>query len=192
MDKIILIGGGGHAKSCIDVIENEKKYEVIGILDSPSKVGEEILGCKIIGSDCDIKKYSDMGYYFLITVGQLETADKRAELFEEVKSAGGKFATVISPLAHIAKGVKIGEGSIVHHGVIINSDSTIGVNCIINSKALIEHDCTVEDNCHIAVGAVLAGGVKIGRGSFIGANATVVQCRNVPQNSFIKACTLVK
>ena len=33
MKKIIVLGGGGHCKSCIDVIENENKYKIIGIVD---------------------------------------------------------------------------------------------------------------------------------------------------------------
>jgi len=32
-DKILLIGGGGHCKSCIDVIEQECKFQIAGIAD---------------------------------------------------------------------------------------------------------------------------------------------------------------
>ena len=35
---IILIGGGGHCVSVIDVIENENKFKIKGILDSNTKI----------------------------------------------------------------------------------------------------------------------------------------------------------
>ena len=34
MNNIILIGGGGHAYSCIDVIEAERKFKIIGLIDN--------------------------------------------------------------------------------------------------------------------------------------------------------------
>ena len=65
-ENIILVGGGGHCKSCIDVIEQEGKYEIKGILDLPEKKGQNILAYKIIGNDDDISDYAKQGYNFLI------------------------------------------------------------------------------------------------------------------------------
>ena len=31
--KIILVGSGGHAEACIDVIESEKKFKILGLVD---------------------------------------------------------------------------------------------------------------------------------------------------------------
>jgi len=192
MDKLLLIGGGGHAKSCIDVIEKEAKFEIVGILDIENRIGETICGYNIIGTDADIPNYSKSGCFFLISIGQIQSADLRINLFNKVKNYGGNLATIISPFAYLAKGVRLGEGTIIHHNVLINSDASVGKNCIINSKSLIEHDCIIEDNCHISVGAVLAGGSRIGKESFIGANATIVNGKFLPQNSFVKAGALVK
>lgn len=191
MKNLILIGGGGHCKSCIDVIEGLKDYRIEGILDTPDKVGQKVLDYEITGTDDDIEKYVKEDFFFLITVGQLKSADLRIKLFEKIKSLNGKFATIISQNAYVSKHSKIGEGSIIMHHALINAGAKIGKNCIINSKALIEHDCTIGDNCHIAVSAVLAGGVKIGSESFVGANSTIVQYKEIPQKSFIKAHTLL-
>jgi len=192
MEKLILIGGGGHCKSCIDVIEQENKYEIVGVLDVPEKVGTEILGYKIIGTDDDIEKYAQQGFYFLITLGQIQSAHVRIKLFEKVKNADGKFATVISPRAYVSKHASIGEGTIVMHDALINSCAKIGQNCIINSKVLVEHECNIQNNCHIAVGAVLAGEVEIGEETFVGANSTIIQCVKIPPKTFVKAGSLVK
>ena len=192
MNKLILVGGGGHCKSCIDVVEQACEYEITGVLDVPEKVGQKILGYEIIGSDDDIEKYAKQDVYFLISVGQIESADLRKKLFEKVIKAGGKLATVISPRAYVSKYSKIGEGTIVMHDALVNAGAEIGKNCILNTKCLVEHDCVVEDNVHIAVGAVLSGGVKVSAESFIGANSTVVQYKEIAPISFIKAGTLFK
>ncbi len=192
MEKIVLIGGGGHCKSCIDVIEQEKKFEIKGILDVAEKVGTKILGYEIIGTDDDIEKFVNEGCCFLITVGQIKSANLRIKLFEKVKNAGGKVATVVSPRAYVSKHASVDEGTIVMHDALINADAKIGKNCIINTKSLIEHECIIKDNCHIAVGAVIAGEAEIGEETFVGANSTIVQCVKIPSKSFIKAGSLVK
>ena len=191
MKNLILVGGGGHCKSCIDVIESVNEYCIRGILDTFDKVGQKVLDYEIIGTDDDIEKYIKQDFYFLITVGQIKSADLRVKLFEKIKGLNGKFATIISPNAYVSKHSKIGEGSIVMHHALVNAGAKIGKNCIINTKALIEHDCVIGDNCHIAVSAVLAGGVNVGSQSFVGANSTIVQYKDIPEESFIKAGALV-
>ena len=191
MNDLILIGGGGHCKSCIDVIEQEGKYNIKGILDTPEKFGQEVLGYKIIGSDEDISKYAQ-NHSFLITIGHIKTPDLRIKLYNKIKENNGKLATIISPRAYVSKHATIQEGTIVLHDALVNAGAKIGTNCIINTKALIEHDCTIENNCHIAIGAKLAGEVTVKQNSFIGANSLIVQQRTISENSFIKAQSLIK
>jgi len=192
MQKLILVGGGGHCKSCIDVIEQENKFEIAGILDLEEKIGQEICGYKIIGTDDETEKYSKLGCYFLITVGQIKSPDLRIKLSEKIKSTGGKLATVISPRAYVSKNAVINEGTIIMHDAFLNTGVSVGKNCIINTKALLEHDVCVEDNCHISTSAVLNGEVNVGEGTFIGSNSTVVQCVKIPPGTFIKAGSLIK
>ena len=47
MKKIVLIGGGGHCKSVIDVIEQEGQFTIVGIVDNA-----ELLGSKILVTQC--------------------------------------------------------------------------------------------------------------------------------------------
>lgn len=156
MNNIILIGGGGHCISCIDVIEAENKYTIAGILDSKEKIGTKVSGYEIIGSD-DMIAELVLSNYFLITIGQMSAFSRRDDIFSALKKTG-KFATVISPLAYVSPHASIGIGTIIMHGAIINAGATIGNNCIINSMALVEHGAFVEDNCHISTGVVINGG----------------------------------
>ena len=97
--KLILIGGGGHCKSCIDVIEQEDKFEIYGILDLPNHVGEKILDYQIIGTDSDIEKYAGMRFSFLITIGQIKSADLRKKAFNKLKILNAEIATIKSPFS---------------------------------------------------------------------------------------------
>ena len=192
MEKLILIGGGGHCKSCIDVIEQENKYEIAGVLDIPEKIGTEILGYKIIGTDDDIEKFVKQGFYFLITVGHIKTVEPRLRIYQKLKDMNAKLATVVSPRAYISKHATIGEGSIIMNDAIINAGANVAENCIINNKAILEHDCQICKHSHVSTSTVINGEVIVGEKSFIGSNATVVQCVTIPPKSFVKAGSLVK
>ncbi len=192
MKNLILIGAGGHAKSCIDVIEAQGKYNIIGLIDIKEKIGKSLLGYPIIDCDENIMKYNDPNNYFLITLGQIKTAFKRKRLYEYLKKHNAKMATITAPDSYISKYAKVGEGTIIMHGAFLNAGTEVGNNCIINTKALLEHDVKVEEHCHISTGAVLNGDVEIGSESFVGSNATIVQGVKIPVNSFIKAGSLAK
>ena len=192
MKKIILIGGGGHCKSVIDVIEQEKKYKISGIVDRPEFLGTNILGYKVIGNDLDLESFAKQFKYALITVGQIKSAKLRIKLFKLSKKAGFILPSIISPNSYVSKYSKIGNGSIVMHHAIINANTSVGDNCIVNSKALVEHDCSISNHCHISTNATINGGVKIGSECFIGSNVTTKDNIKIKENSFIKAGTLIK
>lgn len=180
MKPLILIGGGGHCKSCIEVIEASGEYIIKGILDLPENVGAEVLGYSIIGSNQDISSFVDLNYSFLITVGSIGDSTKRIELYNLVLSLGGRFATIIAPTAYVSKSAVIGKGSIVMHQAFVNASVVIGDDCIINSKALIEHDATIGDHCHISTGSIVNGGTVIGARTFFGSGAVSKQYISIP------------
>lgn len=194
MDKkaIVLIGGGGHCKSCIDVIESTNKFRIIGILDVKEKIGESILGYKIIGADDEIEQCIRKGYSFHISVGQIGNGQVREDLFHRVVELGGELPILISNQSYVSRHALLENGVIIMHGAVINAASIINENTIINSQVLIEHDAVVGKHCHIATKAVINGGVKVGNNSFIGSGAITKQYINIPDNSFIKANSLVR
>jgi sugar O-acyltransferase (sialic acid O-acetyltransferase NeuD family) len=192
MQKLILLGGGGHCKSCIDVIEQEGKYEITGILDHEEFLGQKILDYTFIGTDDDIGKFSNEGYTFLITVGQIKSSDIRKKLFSLLNKNSAKIATIISPRAYVSKYASVGKGTIIMHDVLVNASASIGDHCIINTKALIEHDVTIEDFCHISTSAVVNGGTKIKEGTFFGSNAVSKEYIETNNDAFIKAGSTYK
>ena len=188
---LILIGAGGHAKSCIDVIEQENKFIIAGIVDFNSSISD-LLGYPLLGHDDDLAKLKLHYDYALITIGQIKTPAIRIRLLDYAKSLGFKLPTIISPRAYVSKHAKIGNGTIVMHDALINAGAIVGDNCIINTKSLIEHDAVIENNCHISTGAVINGGVIVKQGSFVGSNAVTKESVDTKENDFIKAGSLFK
>lgn len=191
MKSIILIGGGGHCTSCIDVIESEGQYTIAGILDSIKPPGERVLGYPVLGYIELLDRLIEQGNYFLITVGQIYEVQPRIELYTLLVSKGAKMPVIISPLARVSKHAIIGEGTIVMHFALVNAAARVGVNCILNSKSLVEHDVTIGDHCHISTGSLLNGGVHLGSRSFVGSGAVFKQAVRIGDNSFVKAQSLV-
>lgn len=189
--KIILIGGGGHCKSCIGVIESTGQYSIVGILDFPQFIGNKVLDYQIVGSDADIAKWAKEDVCFLVTVGQIKSADVKMELHQKVVDAGGKFATVIASSAWIAQSAKIGTDTIIMHHTLINADAIIGNGCIINNFANIEHDVQVGDYCHISTGAMINGNCLIERKTFVGSGAVIANNVSVVSGCVVGAGTIV-
>ena len=188
-ERIVLVGGGGHCRSVIDVIELEEKYEIIGIIDKKELIGQRVLGYEVIACDDDLSTVFIECQNAVITVGQVKSNSIRVKLFEKLKSIGFTLPVIKSPLAYISKHTKIDEGTVIMHHSIINSNVLVGKNCIINTKALLEHDVTVEDSCHISTASVINGGVVVKEGTFFGSNA--VSRESIEISGFIKAGSLV-
>ncbi|MFX4235825.1 NeuD/PglB/VioB family sugar acetyltransferase [Aliarcobacter butzleri] len=189
-EKIVLIGGGGHCHSVIDVIEQENKYEIIGIVDTKENIGKKVLDYKIIACDDDLETIFLSCKNAFITVGQIESNKIRVKIYNNLKKIGFNLPVIISPLAYVSNHSSIEEGTIIMHHALVNANTKIGKNCIINTKALIEHDCIVEDNCHISTASVVNGGVIVKENSFFGSNATSKQ--SIEIDGFIKAGSLAK
>lgn len=187
MKDLYLLGGGGHCRSCIDVIEQEGKFKIKGIFDIQENVGKNVLNYPIIARDEDIAKFVSQDSYFLITIGQIKTSEVRVKFFEQLKKINANMATVISPRAYVSKYAKVGEGTIVLHDVLINSNVEVGVNCILNTKSLLEHDAVVGDHSHISTASVVNGGCRLGDSCFVGSNAVLVQGVVIPEKTIIPA-----
>ena len=192
MKEIVLIGGGGHCRSVIDVIEQEAKYKIAGILEKPELSEIDILSYKVIGEDSDLLNLAKKYQYAFISMGQIKTASIRKRIFLDLESIGFEIPYIVSPRAYVSRHSSLGKGSIVMHGATLNANATVGENCIINSKALIEHDSVVQSHCHISTNVVLNGSVEIGQESFIGSGAIIIEGVKVKPNSFIKAGSVIK
>lgn len=172
---ILLLGAGGHARACIDVIELDGSYAIAGLIGVAPEVGSSVLGYPVLGTDADLPQLLARYGCGVVTVGQIKTPEPRMHLFAELEKRACLVPAIVSPRAYVSPHARVGHGTVVLHGAVINAGATVGRNCIVNSMALVEHDVVVGDHCHIATGARINSGVRVGDGSFIGSGASVRQ-----------------
>jgi sugar O-acyltransferase (sialic acid O-acetyltransferase NeuD family) len=176
---MLLYGGGGHAKVVIDCL-SEMKVGMLGIFDNQALSGrfEQVY----------LGKYSKEilpENELIISIGDNKI---RRTITNNISH---QFGIAKHPSAIVSEFSKIGEGSMVFHLSIIQSDSVIGKHCIVNTSSIIEHDCIVGDFAHVATNATLCGGVHVGEGTLIGAGATVLSKVKIGKWCIIGAGSLV-
>ena len=190
MKNILLIGGGGHCKSVIDVIESNSEFKISGIIDK-TPASKHLLGYDILGTDAQLEELIKENPHVLITIGQIKTPNIRKKLYEHSRDLGAILPVIVSKFSYVSKYAKVESGTAVMHGAIINSCAIVSSNCIINSKCLIEHDAVIGSHSHISTGAIINGNCSIGEGCFIGSRAVIKNGINVGANSIVGAGAIV-
>ena len=187
-NSLLIIGGGGHAKMCIDIIQQDKSFEIAGIADANSTINSSVFHIPVISRD-DSKSIDlliEQGLKNVVLgIGAVLNHSSRKTLFDFLKSKDLFVPNIIHPTASIEPSAVIGEGNQIMQGAIIGSDVQIGDNCIINSSAIISHDTKIGDNVHIAPGAIIAGGVTIASNTVIGMGVTLFLGIKIGENVMI-------
>jgi sugar O-acyltransferase (sialic acid O-acetyltransferase NeuD family) len=192
MDNIVIIGSSGHAKVIIDIVRQEGKYNIAGVLDRIRVVGEQTLGYPVLGKDEDlpelVQTHAIRGAIVAIGDNLL-----RAKVAARIKALCPKlmFVSAIHPKASIATDVSIGEGTVVMAGGAINPCSSVGRFCILNTNCVLEHDSLMEDFASLAPGAITGGNCRIGRYSAISIGAVLIDGIHVGEQTVVGAGSLV-
>lgn len=185
LELILLVGAGGHARSCIDVIEQEGCFAVFGLTGLAEEVDTKTLGYSVLGTDADLPHLLHNCRNALVSVGQIKTPELRIHLFELLVRLGYRLPIIVSPRAYVSRHAVIGEGTIIMHGAVVNAGALVGRNCILNSLSLVEHDAVIADHCHISTMAAVNSGTQVGTGTFIGSGSSVRQCIKIGERSLI-------
>jgi sugar O-acyltransferase (sialic acid O-acetyltransferase NeuD family) len=190
-EKIVLVGGGGHCTSVIDVIENQGHFEIAGIVERKDFQGQSVLGYKVIADDGSLDKLVVEYKNFIISIGHIKSNATRVKLFNLIKKLGGFFPTIVSHKSYVSKHAVIEEGTIVMHHALVNANAHIGKNSIINTGSVVEHDSIIGDHCHLATGAYINGECQIGSNVFVGSRSVLFQGCRVGAGSLIGAGSVV-
>lgn len=181
---LLLIGGGGHCRSIIDSLMQSNQYTNVGIIDF--NVGSDMGGLSVVGNDDDLTTlYQNKWNYAFVSLGSIESTEKRRRLYEKIRQIGFIIPSIIDTSSVVAHTVRLGIGCYIGKGVVINANSKIGDGCIINTRSVIEHDCMVGEFSHISTGSILCGEVCIGADTHIGAGTVIRQQINIGYNSII-------
>lgn len=173
-DHILIYGGGGHAKSVIDLIRALGVYQIAGIVDDVLPVGSTILSVPVLGKSDLLDDLADHGLKYAVnSVGGIGNPEVRVRVFERLAHAGYVCPHLIHPKAVVEPSAKIAEGAQILPLVYVGSDSDVGFGCIVNYGAILSHDCHIGDYVNLSPGATLAGGVTVGDRTQIGMRVTI-------------------
>lgn len=187
---IIVIGAGGHAKVCIDLLKC-CDLEILGFVTLDASV-ESILGVRYLGDDEVVLSYDPQDILLVNGVGYMPRRTWRYDLYHKFRSRGYHFEKLVHPSAIVASDVELEEGSQIMAGTIIQSSTQVGENSIVNTKASVDHDGVIGAHCHIAPGATLSGSVVLKDHVFVGAGATIIQNIELVAGAIIAAGTTVR
>ena len=179
---IIIIGSGGHATSCLEILKLLNIYKVIGYVDISIN---KIIQLKYLGNDKDLNKIRKNISYAMIGIGQIKNYKIREKKYNLLKKLEFKTPNIISPHSFVSKNISIGESNSIFNHVLVNSKCIIGNNNILNSKSLIEHETLIGNNNHISTGAIINGNCKIGNNNFIGSGAIINNNIKIGNNCII-------
>jgi sugar O-acyltransferase (sialic acid O-acetyltransferase NeuD family) len=188
--RVIVVGGGGHAKSTIAILEKCPEYIASGYFDIEDRGA--ILSAPYRGDGKGLVGFS--GYAFALgIVYTLSPKDRglRRRLIDSYLEYGVDFPTIVSPDATVDRRDTIGRGTIIYDGARLNCATTIGDFCVINTGSIIEHDAYLGDHVIVASGAILCGGVTVDDGAFIGAGAVVLDGISVGNSAVVGAGSVV-
>jgi FlaA1/EpsC-like NDP-sugar epimerase len=93
---IILVGGGGHCRACIEVIESEGRFTIAGIVDRSELRGERVLGYEVVGCDDELAELVGRWKNALVTVGSIGTTSHRARLFDLLLARGAALPIIVA------------------------------------------------------------------------------------------------
>ncbi len=191
MERIVLIGGGGHAHSIMDTLIRCGQYEIAGYTE---RCGEKSMGTlRMIGTDDDLERiYSSGIQNAAVAIGYLGKGDIRERIYIRLKQIGYRMPVIIDTSAVISDSVSIGEGTYVGKRAVVNANTQVGKMCIVNTGTIVEHDTDIGSFSHLAPGSVLCGGVRLGKGVLVGANATVIQGVSIGDGAVAGAGTTVR
>ncbi len=182
-ESILVLGGGGHAKMCIEILKHSKSYKIVGIVDSKLPINSTVLDITVLGRDNIIDELVNSGLkYAILGIGAVLNHAVRKKLFLFLKEKRLFIPNIIHPSSSVEPSVKLGEGNQIMQGAIIGPDVKIGNNCIINTGSIVSHDAIIGNNVHIAPGAIIAGSVTIGDNTVIGMGTTVFLGVNIGEN----------
>ncbi|HEU4322737.1 MAG TPA: NeuD/PglB/VioB family sugar acetyltransferase [Roseiflexaceae bacterium] len=190
---VVGLGAGGHARVLIEILQQDPRYELVGLLDrAPELAGERVLGVPVLGDDALLPALRARGVaHFVVGVGSTGDGSARRRVYEHALGLGLRPVSAIHPAAVVSPSAALGPGATLMALAAINAAAQLGEHVIVNTGSIVGHDCRLEAHVHIATGARLAGGVWVGEGAHVGIGAVVRQGIRIGAGALVGAGAVV-
>ncbi len=190
---IVGVGAGGHAKVLLEIVRARGELNPVALVDSnPALAGRMLFGVPVIGGDEELVRMRDQGVeHAFVGVGSTGDSRVRERIFEHLLALGFSIPRLVHPSAVVSPSAHLGRGVMIMAGAIVNAEAHLGDNVIVNSGAIVEHDCRVGDHAHLGPRASLAGGVTVGACAHVGIGAVVLQGLTVGARAIVGAGSVV-
>jgi len=186
--RVILLGGGGHAKV---VAESALAagLEIVGFLDDNPDAELASLGFEHLGEMVDRPSVRADACH--VAIGENRLRRSIAEHLQPGSSPYDRLATIVDPSARVSPSANLGDGVFIGPHAVVNASATVGPGAIINTAAVVEHDNTIGAFAHIAPGAVLGGNVRVGDQALVGLGARVLPGLRIGPRALVGAGAVV-
>ncbi len=192
MEKVIVIGSGGHAKVVIDILQEMGTFEIIGVTSNSIPAGQNFLSLKVLGDDNSILETVDKSKVKLaMGLGGYRDNTLRTKVFDKMKSQGFAFINAIHPHSFISKSCKLGEAVTIFPGVVLNTETSIGNNTIIATSASVDHETIIGDHVLISAGVTIGAYSKIGNQTLLALGSKVISGLEIGENTLIASGAVV-
>jgi sugar O-acyltransferase (sialic acid O-acetyltransferase NeuD family) len=115
----------------------------------------------------------------------------RRRIAERVQSAGYDMPSLVHPRAYVGRNTRVGPGSVVMAGALLDVDVTLGAQVVVWPGAAVSHECTIGSNTFLSPHSTICGCSTVGADCFVGAGAVIVDHVAVPDGTRIKAAATV-
>lgn len=189
---IVIIGSSGHAKVVIDVVERQGEHHIVGLIDAFRAHGEETMGYRVLGAEMDLPVLAEQHALggVLVAIGDNHV---RARVTAGVAALCPdlRFITAVHPQASVARGVRIGAGSVMMAGAVVNPGCEMGPGCIVNTRASLDHDSVMDAFSSLAPAAATGGNCHLGSCSALGMGGLLLQRLRIGAHSVVGAGAVV-
>lgn len=170
---LLIYGGGGHAKSLMEMARAIGQFALAGIVDDKIPPGTRVLDVPVLGGRAVLAALRERGVELAANgVGGILDINVRVKIFSLLEEHGFRLPSLVHPRATIEPSATIGEGVQVFANAYVGSQAVLRPKCMVNTGAIVSHDCEIGPYTHIAPGALLAGHVHVGERTLIGMGVT--------------------
>jgi sugar O-acyltransferase (sialic acid O-acetyltransferase NeuD family) len=176
MERVVIIGAGGHAREVAEIIRHQASVgggsQAAGfVVDDPENQPREVAGLPVLGGWAWFNGRAREGLAVICAVGSPQL---RRRMAERATSVGLKFASAVSPLAYLSPEAQLGAGVMIFPHCFVSAGSSVGAHAVVNVAASVSHDTRVGRYSTLGPGVRLAGRVSVGEGAYIGVGASVI------------------